>query len=51
MKVFTVFFREEILSMLNRIIEACNNCGYSTTEVKRAAERLMLELEEYTKRY
>lgn len=50
MKVFTVFFREEILSMLNRIIEACDNCGSSTTEIKRAAERLMLELEEYTKR-
>lgn len=50
MKVFTVFFREEILSMLNRIIEACNNCD-GTTEIKRAAERLILELEKYTERY
>lgn len=50
MKVFTVFFREEILSILNRIIEACNNCG-DTTEIKRATERLMYELEKYTERH
>lgn len=51
MKVFAVFFREEILSMLDRIIKACNNCGDSTTEIKRAAEKLMLELEKYTERH
>jgi len=51
MKVFTVFFREEILSMLNRLLEACNNCGDSTKEIQRAAERLMLELEKYSERH
>lgn len=51
MKVFAVFFREEISSILDRIIKACNNCVDSTTEIKRAAERLMLELEKYTERY
>lgn len=51
MKVLTVFFREEILSILDRIIESCNNCGDSTIGIKVAAEHLRMELEKYTERY
>lgn len=51
MKVLTIFFREEISSVLDRIIESCNKCGDSTTEIKAAAEHLKMELEKYTERY
>ena len=51
MKVLAIFFREEISSMLNRIIESCNKCGDSTPGIKGAAEHLKMELEKYTERY
>lgn len=48
MKVLAIFFREEISSMLNRIIESCNKCGDSTTGIKVATEQLKIELEKYS---
>lgn len=51
MKVLTIYFREEISSILDRLIEVCNNCGDSTREMQRAAEHLKMELEKYTERY
>ena len=51
MKILTIYFREEILSILDRLIEACNKCGDSTREMQRASEHLKMELEKYTERH
>lgn len=51
MKVLAISFREEISSILDRLIEACNNGGDSTREMPRAAEHLKMELEKYTERH
>lgn len=48
MKVLTIFFREEISSLLDRLIKSCNKCGDSAIGVKVAAEQLKMELEKYT---
>lgn len=49
--VLAISFREEISSILDRLIEACNNGGDSTREMPRAAEHLKMELEKYTERH
>lgn len=51
MKVLAISFREEISSILDRLIEACNNGGDSTREMLRAAEHLKMKLEKYTERH
>ena len=50
MKVLTIFFREEILSMLDKLIESCHLCGSSTNEILSVAEILKRELEKYSER-
>lgn len=50
-KILSINYREEVEEFLNRFIEVCDKCDNSTQEMKRTAEMLLRELEQYSQKH
>lgn len=50
-KILSISYREEVEEFLNQFVENCHECGIETQDMRRAAEMLLLYLEQYSQKH